>query len=203
MRNLRKLKVSYWNQGLLNNNMNKLKKRTILIFSLLLVGCSSIQLVNKNTDGYLVKLNKESSVYIIAPDNGKHNGKTYEGTGRAVAKIIFSEFSKYSKYAETSIFIREFEEGLEKAKKQGFTYVVYPEILDWQYTDGAVWTPSPTQRAELKISIFDVQTGSLLDSVVIKVHGPSPWIWVVDAPTQNFFHKPIEKYISSLFNLLD
>jgi len=179
--------------------MNKLKSVVILIVSLLLTGCSSIQLIKKDTNGHIVKLKNDSSVYIVVPDNGKHNGNTHEGTGRAVTKIIFSEFSKYSRYAETSVFIKEFKEGLEKARKQGFTYVIYPEILDWQYTGGIVWTPGPTQRAELKISIFDVQTGSLLDSVIIKVHGPSPWIWVVHVPTQSFLYKPIEQYISSLF----
>lgn len=179
--------------------MNKLKITTILTFCLLLNGCSSTQLIKKDTDRHLIKLKKDSSVYIIVADNGKHNGKTYEGTGRVVTKIIFSEFSKYLKYAETSVFIREFREGLEKARKQGFLYIVHSEILDWQYQGGVVWTPSPTQRAELKISIFDVQTGNLLDSVVIKVHGPSPWVWVVDAPTDSFLYEPIEQYISSLF----
>ncbi|PIP19430.1 MAG: hypothetical protein COX41_02920 [Candidatus Omnitrophica bacterium CG23_combo_of_CG06-09_8_20_14_all_41_10] len=179
--------------------MNIVRTLVSLCLSLSLVGCSSVQIVKNGDNINLAKLQKNSSAYIIVAKNGSHQGKVYDGTGRIVTEIIFSELSKHLEFVKTSVFVKDFKEGLDKARKQGFTYVIYPEILDWQYTGGIVWTPSPTQRAELKISVFNTQTGNLIDSVVIKVNGLSPWIWAVDAPTHTFLYKPIEQYISSLF----
>jgi hypothetical protein len=169
-----------------------------LCLSLSLTGCSSVQVVNDDNINS-ARLQKKSSAYIVVAKNGSHQGKIYNGTGRIVTEIIFLELSKHLEFVKTSVFVKDFKEGLEKARKQDFTYVIYPEILDWQYTGGVVWTPSPTQRAELKISVFNVQSGNLIDYVVIKVNGPSPWVWSVDAPTHSFLYKPIEEYIGSLF----
>ena len=179
--------------------MNIVRTLVSLGLGLSLAGCSSVQIVNNGGKINLARLQKNNSAYIIVAKNGSHQGKVYDGTGRIVTAIIFSELSKHLEFVETSLFVKDFQEGLDKARKQGFTYVIYPEILDWQYTGGVVWTPSPTQRAELKINLFNTQSGHLIDSAVIKVNGPSPWVWTVDAPTQSFLCKPIEQYISSLF----
>ena len=169
-----------------------------LCLGLSLAGCSSVQVVNDDNINS-ARLKKNNSAYIVVAKNGNHQSKVYNGTGRIVTEIIFLELSKYLEFVKTSVFVKDLKEGLEKARKQGFVYVIYPEILDWQYTGGIVWTPSPTQRAELKISVFNAQSGNLIDYVVIKVNGPSPWIWAVDAPTHSFLYKPIAEYMASLF----
>lgn len=172
-------------------------KRTIwLLLILFFLGCAhTYEQVGVGDSTLRQKLKQEDSVYIVVPADGKYGDFVYQGSGQTTAQVIKTAFLKHLNRVETSVDVEKFEEGLEKAKSQGFTCLVRPTILHWE--DRATeWSGKP-DKVEVKINVVDVGSGDILDSVVIK--GKSRWATFGGDHPQDLLPEPINNYVSSLF----
>ena len=113
-----------------------------------LAGCAdSHQLLR--TGNASLKLDSSRSVYISIPRNGRYGRTNYQGSGVNSSQIILMAFSRYSNSVETGHQYQPFDEALSYAKKNGYGYLVFPTILEWE-DRSTEWSGIP-DRASIKI----------------------------------------------------
>ena len=134
-------------------------------------------------------------MYISIPRDGKYGQTNYQGSGANTSQIILMAFLKFSNSVETGREYQSFEAALNYAKKNKYSYLAFPTILEWE--DRATeWSGIP-DKASIKIAIINVATGKTLDSVIIK--GKSGIATFGGDHPQDLLQKPVETYISTLF----
>ena len=161
-----------------------------------LVGCASTRQVRLG-DYKLSKkkLNPNASMYIVIPNDATYGPKTCYGTGKAVAKSISSSFSKYLKHIETDGNIEDLNKAISKAKSLGFNYVTYPTILMWR--DHATEWNGLRDRVEVKVAIYNVNSGEILDSTIVE--GVGTWFTLGGYHPHHILQVAMDRYASSLF----
>ncbi len=167
----------------------------LLVLSVLVSGCASVQITRTGKEAFTKKLNSEDPVYIITPENGVYENKEYTGSGKMTANFLVLAFSRYSKQVEKSEGVEVLEVGLAKAKDKGFMYLVSPQILKWE--DRATEWSGITDKVQVKVSLVDLSTGDIIDTVLIKGH--SAWATFGGDHPQDLLEKPINEYVASLY----
>lgn len=173
-----------------------MKLLAALFVILIISGCESVGQIRLNKDASWQKLNPSGSAYILFTEDAMYGSKQCTGSGSAITQLISSDFQKHLNTVKVSNIIGEKqEEGLKKAKAEGFTYLVDSKILLWENRPtewSGMW-----DRIELKMNIVDVNSENLIDSVIIKGHGT--WVTFGGYHPQNIVDKEINKYVASLF----
>lgn len=141
------------------------------------------------------KLDPLKKAYISIPRDGKYGHINYKGSGVNVSQIILMSFSKYSNTVEIGHQHLPFDKALSYAKENKYDYLVFPTILEWE--DRATeWSGIP-DKASIKITIIDVDSGRTMGSAIIK--GKSGIATFGGDHPQDLLPKPVEKYISDMF----
>ena len=111
------------------------------------------------------------------------------------ANVIYGAFLRHIPRATISRKTGSYEEELLRAKDQGYTYLVQPEILHWE--ERATEWSGKSDRIKIRISIAEAETGNVIDSEIIT--GKSKWVTFGGDHPQDLLPTPINKYVVSLF----
>jgi len=164
------------------------------MLALILIGCAGLQYASSDNQKSSVNLDSSGSAYIVKPADAMYGTKVCQGSGYMVGKIIKGSFSRHLNKVELSKDAIDEKEGLIKAKREGYTYFVYPIVLCWE-DHATEWNGKP-DKAEVKMVIFNVSSGNVIDSSVVKKTGP--WMTAGGHP-KDILPKAMDKYVSSLF----
>jgi|SRR3989344_694093 len=167
----------------------------IVIISTVLLGCADThELLRNERDGRLM-LDRNASAFISIPKDGVYGGIVYQGSGQNTAQIILAAFSKYFTRVDVARTYGEYKESLDQAKKEGYNYLIYPTILEWE--DRATEWSSIPDRVSVKVTVVDVNRDRVVDSVIVK--GKSGLATFGGDHPQDLLPKPIEEFTKSLF----
>ena len=166
-----------------------------IIFSTMLIGCADTHEFLRGNGGGQVVLERNASAYIAVPRDGVYGGTVYHGSGQNTAQIILAAFPKHLLQVVTAPAYEDYKKSLELVKKEGYNYLIYPVILEWE--DRATeWSGIP-DRVSVKITVVDANTGRVADSAIVK--GRSGWATFGGDHPQDLLPKPTGEYASSLF----
>lgn len=167
----------------------------VIIISMLLIGCADTHELLRGSGGGQVVLDRNASAYIAIPRDGVYGGTIYNGSGQSTAQVILAAFSKYLPQVVTAQAHEDYKESLDRAKKQGYNYLIFPAILEWE--DRATeWSAIP-DRVSVKITVVNTNTGRVVDSAIVK--GKSGLATFGGDHPQDLLPKPIEEFTTSLF----
>lgn len=170
------------------------KKIMLVLITLFLAGCADKQQLIKLEDTN-VKLDSNKSIYISIPKDGRYGNINYQGSGENTSQIILMSLSKYSNNIEIAHNYQSLKEALSYSIKKDFKYLVFPTILEWE--DRATEWSGISDKASIKISVIEVKTGKIIDSVIIK--GKSGLATFGGDHPQDLLPKPVDEYIHDLF----
>jgi hypothetical protein len=160
-----------------------------------LSGCADTHEFLRYGNLEIPRLVASDSFYIAVSRDGVYGSRTYQGSGWTTSQILLASFAKRVRRVETSRSSQPFDEALKVARDNGYKYLVFPTILQWE--DRATeWSAIP-DRVEVKIELIEVTTGKALDSGVIK--GKSGLATFGGDHPQDLLPKPIEEYVAKLF----
>lgn len=171
-----------------------MKKLLIVVMAMALSGCASVQ-CSRLSNEQQPKLDPEGSAYVLVPANAMYFTKECIGTGRIIASLIYSNFSKHLKRVKLAPEGEKLEEGLKKAKDSGFVYLVDSKILRWE--DHVTEWNDQVDQIDMQMDIYDVQVGRLIDSVEFVGHGTLNTLGGYHP--QHILKESMPKYINSLF----
>jgi len=166
----------------------------LVIFTNCISGCASIGSVHVGNYAVTSKLNPGGTAYVVVPADGQYGPKTCIDSGQAVAQCITSSFSKYLERVET-YDKEELEEAMLKAKASNFSYLIDSAIINW--ADHVTEWHGKRDRAEVKVNIYDVNSGEILASDIVK--GIGTWFTFGGYHPQHILQKSMDKYASSIF----
>ena len=159
-----------------------------------LAGCSATYQRIDITDQPNHKIPSNSKVLISTPEDGQYANKKYPGSGRMTSAEINSSFKRYSTQVEVTTDCTTVEECLLQAKKGGYKYLVFPEILHWE--DRATeWSGKP-DRIEIKVSTYEVQSEIVIYASILA--GKGRWAIPGGDRPQDLLSEPILNYVSTL-----
>jgi Domain of unknown function (DUF4823) len=161
-----------------------------------LAGCAdSHQLTRTTGPESKVTLERQASAYVAVPADGRFEAKTYQGSGAMTAQIVATAFASFLARVVTGFRVEDSDQAMLSAKKGGFTYLIYPQILHWE--DRATeWSSKPDVVA-VKLSIISSATGAVIDSAMIE--GMSGIATFGGDKPQHLLPKPTGEYATSLF----
>ena len=166
----------------------------IICFSLFMIGCShTYELRRSNTN--VEKLKVSSSVYVALPEDGRFHQTVYHGSGKMLADEIIIAFSIYFKNIVIGEKIENFEQALNTASINEYSYLIYPRIIHWE--DRATEWSGRRDKIIVEITLANVDTGETLDKVILK--GTSRWFTFGGDHPQELLAEPLKNYASSLF----
>ena len=166
-----------------------------LIISLSIVGCADKSGV-KYLNNHETKLNPTKSVYIAEPKDGRYGNKVYSGSGATTAQALLKGFAKYIDEVETANKYQSRDEALNYAIAKNYSYLVYPDILQWE--DRATeWSGIP-DRISIKITIIDTKTSQSITSSII--NGRSGWATFGGDHPQDLLPDAVEDLTKNLYN---
>jgi len=167
----------------------------LVMFTNCISGCASIRNIHVGNYAVTQKLNHGGSAYVVIPTDGQYGPKTCVGSGQTVAQCITSSFSKYLERVET--YDKEgLEEAMVKAKASNFSYLIDSTIISW--ADYVTEWNGMRDRAEVKVNIYDVDSGEILISTI--VNGTGTWFTFGGYHPRNILQKAMDQYASSLFD---
>ena len=166
----------------------------LLALVLFLSGCASAREF-RHGNKVPPKLNPNSSAYILLPADAMYYTKTCAGSGNAIAQVISSAFSKRLMRVEVSNGVEDLSVGLNKAKSSNFTYLISSKINRWE--DRATEWNGLLDLIKMELTIYDVQTDAILDSVDIEGNGT--WFTFGGYHPEDIVKKQIDEYSESLF----
>jgi hypothetical protein len=166
----------------------------LMALALVLSGCASAKEFHRGNNAP-PKLNPNGSAYILLPTDAMYYTKVCIGSGNAIAQEISSAFSKRLMRVEVSNSVEDLSVGLNKAKSGNFTYLVSPKINRWE--DHVTEWNGELDRIQMEITIYDVQTDAILDSIAIEGNGT--WFTFGGYHPQNIVRKLVDEYSESLF----
>jgi hypothetical protein len=169
---------------------------SLLIIVFLASGCASVRSFHPGAEGAAVKkLSSASSAYVLVPSDAMYFTKVCVGSGAAISQRISLAFRKHLQRVEVSPTVTDFSAGMDKAKQGGFTYLISSKIGQWE--DYVTEWNGRLDRIQMEMSIYDVQTGGLLDSIALEGNGP--WFTFGGYHPQHIVSKALDEYIDSLF----
>jgi hypothetical protein len=167
--------------------------RISLLLITLLGGCAETNLERQSTASSFTTSPTESA-YVSVPRDGVYGEDTYQGSGQTTAQAIVLAFNPYLERVEAGSTTEDFAAAIRSADSGRFTYLIYPQILHWE--DRATeWSGKP-DRISIKLSVYNVATGNLADSVLITGH--SAWATLGGDKPQDLLADPLAKYAKSL-----
>jgi len=170
------------------------RKFVILFVALFFFGCTDThELIRPNH--LSIKLNTGSSIYISLPKDGRYGYNRYMGSGATTSHIIQRAFARYLNTIEVAESYQKMKDALNHARKNQFDYLAFSTILAWE--DHITLWSLLSDKVSVKISIFDVSSGKLLDSAII--NGESGLATLGADLPQDLLPEPVMEYVGSLF----
>lgn len=169
--------------------------RGFLVFGALLIlgGCGDSRYVSSLEP--TERLSTAATVYVSIPTDGRFEQIKYVGSGYRAADVVASAFSRHAARIEVGGRVQQLEEALASAQELGATYVIVPEIRHWEDRE-TKWSYM-ADRAEVKVTVHDVQSGRTLASAVIS--GNSSHVKFNQAPPQEVLVEPLNDYVATLY----
>ena len=169
---------------------------SLIPLALVLAGCADThQLVRTSKAGQTATLERGASAYVAVSNDGRYGKTVYSGSAAMASQVAASAFAPYFRNVAVSPKSEEFEQALQSARSGNFTYLIYPQILQWE--DRATeWSAKP-DVASVKISIVAAKSGQVIDSAVI--NGKSGVATFGGDHPQDLLPKPMADYASSMF----
>jgi len=172
----------------------KMRYFFIISFSILILSCSAhfqqIDLTNKPQ----AKFDSQGKVLIATSQDGHYGTINYPGSGLMTSQSIIKAFARHTKLAMT-IICSTIDSCLNEAKKNGYSYLVYPEILHWEER-ATEWSGKP-DRIEIKVTLFTVDNGEIVHSAVLA--GRSKWVTLKWDHPQDLLPGTVNTYTSALY----
>lgn len=140
------------------------------------------------------KLISGKSVLIATPENGEYGNIIYPSSGEMTALAVRASFAKFSNNIEISKNCSSLK-CLKNGENGAFNYYVIPQILHWE-DRATTWSGKP-DIIEVKISVYDSQSGNILASTIIK--GKSKWATFGGDHPQDLLTEPLDEYVESLY----
>ncbi len=165
----------------------------VVLVSLLAACADSHELLRSSRE--IPKLDRNKTMYVAVPEDGRYGGTVYTGSGENTAQILVLAFSQYVSRVESGHEYQKFDDALDAARKQGCAYLAVSTILEWE-DRRTEWSGIP-DRASVKISIVDMENKRTIDSVIIK--GKSGLATFGGDHPQDLLPKPVGQYAKSLF----
>ena len=162
----------------------------------LLVGCMSLKTVPKKHKPE-AKLDGSGSAYVAIPMHamsfkGQAAGEGQKKTGEVLAKVFGKHLT-----VSTGGHPETVDHAFGSARKAKATYMVYARIEVWKDVPKIdTWWSSFADRLTMTLSVYDVQTKAVLDSVELQGKG-DPWL---GGEPQDILRKKLNgKYVKKLF----
>ena len=166
----------------------------ILLSIAMLSGCADTSQVIR-ASGMSSLLSKHATAYVGVPQDGRYGNTTYQGSGALVAQSVAAAFSPYFRSVTVGVLLEDFEVSRKTAQFGGYTYLLYPEILQWE--DRATeWSGRP-DVASVKLSVVRVDTGVVVDSAVLG--GKSGLATFGGDRPEHLLPKPMADYAATIF----
>lgn len=166
----------------------------VLLSVVVLAGCADTHQLMRAA-GTTVPLSRQASAFIGVPTDGRYGEIHYPGSGALAAQAVAAAFSPYLSRTTVGVKTEELDSARQSAKRGGFTYLIYLDILHWE--DRATeWSGRPDQ-ASVKVSVIIADTGEVVDSAV--VGGKSGLATFGGDRPEHLLPKPLADYASMLF----
>jgi hypothetical protein len=139
-------------------------KILVLLMSVLLIGCSAINVTTKHTTEH--KINKMSKWAVLPVSNYSESPFAGEKVESILESILIingiknlSKYPNLEKPGEIPLLDSQlrFQRGLEWAKDNNYKYCVYGNIEEWRYINGVERKPA----VGITLYIQDVETGKV------------------------------------------
>lgn len=160
---------------------------------LILGGCGDSRYVSSLEPAE--QLSTAAIVYVSIPTDGRFGQINYVGSGYRAADVITGAFSRHAARVEVGDRVEQLEEAQASAQGLGAAYVIVPEIRHWEDRE-TKWSYM-ADRAEVKVTVHDAQSGQTLASAVIS--GKSSHVKFGTAPPQAVLVEPLNDYVDSLY----
>ena len=166
----------------------------VLSIVAVLSGCADTHSVQKVINSGHT-LSPSASAYVTTPADGRYGKTVYDGSGRMTSDIVATAFMRRLSRVDQADGPQSNEEALASARKMGATYLVAPDILQWE--DRATeWSGKP-DRAEIRLRVVDTATERVIASGLIS--GQSGLATLGGDKPQDLLRQPTENYVGSLF----
>jgi len=135
------------------------------------------------------------SVLIATPADGVYGARQYAGSGNQTTMAVRAAFARYVSSVDVSVQCRDLAclRNLPNGEQHG--YLVVPEVLHWE--DRATEWSGKRDKIEIKISVYDGETGQSLASSIIT--GKSKKGTFGGDHPQDLLPEPVNSYIQSLY----
>ena len=174
----------------------RLSLASLIPFALLFAGCADThQLVRATSTGQTATLERGGSAYVAVSNDGRYGNTVYTGSAAMASQAVASAFGTYLRSIAVSPKAEDFEQALQSARAGSYTYLIYPQILQWE--DRATeWSGKP-DVASVKISIVAAKSAQVVDSAVI--NGKSGLATFGGDHPQDLLPKPMADYAAAMF----
>ncbi|MGH6881814.1 MAG: DUF4823 domain-containing protein [Hypericibacter sp.] len=166
-----------------------------LMLSLSLAGCAS----KYRVDAYeapAAQLDKQSSFYVVLPEDGRYGATVYPGSGATTAQAVASALLIHVDKAVIGTTAGEdLNAALAQAQQRDLSYVFVTTILNWE--DRATeWSGIP-DKLTLKYAVYEAPSGKLVSSTVTSAS--SKWGTMGGDHPQDLLPEPTRKFVDPLF----
>jgi len=170
---------------------------TFMTVLMMLSGCADTHnLVRSNPTKLTTKLTPKDSFYIAVSKDVVYGEDKNEGSGLSLSQVLLSSIAKRVRRVEMGTVYQTFDDALLYANNKSFKYLIYPTILHFE-DHATEWNGVP-DRVEVKVEVVESATERLVDTALID--GTSGLGTFGGDKPQNLLPKPIEEFISGLFN---
>ena len=172
--------------------MRHLIATIVLALCAALVGCTHTYELDRLPGK--TKIGSDARIYVAEPAPGKYDVRPYTESGRQTRDAIAQAFAGRVAKVEIGVQQEGKEVALASARQRGDTLAVVTVIEHWEER-ATEWTGKP-DRIELRIEIFDVATGALVDSAFVS--GKSRWATFGSDHPQDLLPRAVGDYVAEL-----
>ncbi len=165
----------------------------LVVFSVLLAGCTA-RYQQQSLITPSAQLEAGRPVIVAMPRNGSYGAKQYPESGKMAADAVRAAFARHTDAATLSVVCRDLA-CLQHSPDTRGSYLVVPDILHWE--DRATeWSGIP-DRLEIKLSVYDGETGRTLASSILA--GKSKWATFGGDHPQDLLADSLKRYVEALY----
>jgi Domain of unknown function (DUF4823) len=167
--------------------------------TLLLVACAAdVRIQHSRPPGQTVRIAAEDRIYVTRPGDGSYRGKLYAGSGDELLRALVAAVSTHTSPTNVSVASStepDLATSLDHARAERATFLLQPAILRWEERV-TPWT-GLLDHARLRITLYDVGSGELIDAADIEIEGPR--LWNSAQRIGALLRDPLVRYVGSVF----
>jgi hypothetical protein len=165
-----------------------------VVACLSLAACADSHKMTRPSGTSAATLQRSARIYVSIPRDGAYGSKVYARSGEMTTDIIVAALLRRGAQAERGARFDAMPEALEAARSRGAAYLLFPTIIAWE--DRATEWSGKSDVAEVKIDLVEVQTGKVLDTVIISSKGK--WLTFGGLHPQDLLPDPVRGYVEAL-----